>query len=150
MGVAAGLRETTCAESSKGTGPAWHLLAVTERDADSRTHGSTACEADVRCAAASHWADKPAIRGWCELELISASLFATIMDGGAVRYAIQLGLTSVSRAHVRASIRNQTDFDLVATIASAQPETVEPESPRKRRHPSNTNGRWEARRQATQ
>jgi hypothetical protein len=97
-------------------------------------------------------ADKPAVRGWCELEVIAARLFAAIGDGGAVRiasgdifarrvvddfrkvklaqlsYAIQLGLTPVARATVRASSKGESDFDLVAAMASAAPEPAEPEA----------------------
>jgi hypothetical protein len=96
-------------------------------------------------------ADRPAVRGWCELEVISSRLFAAIESDGAVRvangdvyarrvvddfrkvkpaqlsYAIQLGLTPVARAAVRASSKGESDFDLVAAMASAAPEPVEPE-----------------------
>jgi hypothetical protein len=87
-------------------------------------------------------ADKPAVRGWCELEVIGSRLFAAINDGGAVReangdifarrvvddfrklklaqlsYATQLGLTPVARASVRASSKGESDFDLVRAMAA--------------------------------
>jgi len=94
--------------------------------------------------------DVPCCRGWAEAELIGAALFAAIMKDGAtfkteggdiaarrvvndwramkllqLAYERELGLTPAARATLRAATKGQSEFDLVAAMASA----VQPEEP---------------------
>jgi hypothetical protein len=96
--------------------------------------------------------DVPCCRGWAEVELIGAALFAAIMKDGAIHttdgdiaarrvvndwrqikmlqlaYERELGLTPAARATLRAATKGESDFDLVAAMAGAV-EPVEPEPP---------------------
>jgi phage terminase small subunit len=92
--------------------------------------------------------DLPTARAWCELEVLSAYVYAELRDHGVINaegdarrllddyrklratqivLSRELGMTPASRTAIRAGNR-ETPLDLVAQMASTEPDTVEPES----------------------